>query len=125
MEPRFGLDQPTLGTVSGSERRKLQRWRRFWRVVAVLLAAIAAMWLVALLKPGNAGGVVALELITAVPLALVVWRLRRVGRKLDAIVRRDAANDPAALEAPASPTPVAPDVRFDASRRPDIVLRTK
>lgn len=113
-----------MTAVASRERRKLERARRALWMVTGVLAAVAALWLVALSKPSNVRGVLVLEAFTAVPLGVVVWQLRRVRRRLRAVASLEPVEDPPTQQEPVR-LPLPPDLRFDPSRRPDLVLRTR
>lgn len=102
---------------------RLARRLRGATVAAGILAVVALLWLAALTEPGNVAGVVILEVITVVPLALVVRYRRGVAARIRALPTHEPTA-PAAGGEPA-PLPPWPPLRFDPSRQPDLVLHPR
>ena len=115
------VDQDTT-----TERRRLERSRRMARLGLGLLALAALFWLAALTKPGNAGGVVILEAMTAVLAVVLVRRAATLTRRLAALQRADSAGSRRdAIHDPITTRVAPPDLRFDPARTPQLTLRPR
>jgi len=119
------------------KRRRPERSRRRTLLVAAALGVLSLFWLAALSEPGSGEGVVILELLTALPLGLVLLHLRRQGPRLEEARKAEPdVEGPSRLpdrrflggrnrhsSGPTCGPP--PELEFDASMPPDLVLRTR
>ena len=119
--PTHAADEDAQTITTGRARRRLERFRFWTTAPIVILVLLALLWLAALTEPGNGAGVVILELLTCLPLALMVrWRrkLTRKLRELPAPVSQEEGAAPAAVM-------VAPPLRCRAVALPDLTVRPR
>src|SRR4051794_31807082 len=102
-----------------ARRAKLRRSRRRNAIAAVGLGLLALLWLTALSPPAEVEGFIVLEIMTIVPLVVVLWRYRRAKKRFDDLPATNEVITPVPVLEPPSP------LTFDPAVQPQLVLRPR